>query len=100
MAEMDKKHASQMVNPGDVTNRINVPIAKISNVANTIILVVSEMEVVLRRIKLNTSVTTIKPIDPHNIKHEITMLIVLLSTKFSNPLGHNAYPAVQKADTL
>ena len=98
--EMDRKHASQMVSPGEVTNRKSVPMARIRKVANTIILVVSEIDVVLRRIKLNTSVTTIKPIDPHNIKHEITMLIVLLSTKFSSPLGHNAYPAVQKADTL
>ena len=97
---MDRKHASQIVSPGEVTNRKSVPMAKIRKVANTIILVVSEIDVVLRRIKLNTSVTTIKPIDPHNIKHEITMLMVLLSTKFSNPLGHNAYPAVQKADTL
>ena len=100
MEEMDKKHASQIVKPGVVTNKITVPNVKITKVASTIILVVSVMEVVLRRMKLNTSVATINPIDPANIKHEMTIFMVLLSTKFSSPLFHKAYPAVQNADTL
>ena len=51
---------------------------------------VSDIEVVFRRIKLNTSVTTINPMEPANVKQEITILIVLLSTKFSSPLLHKA----------
>ena len=100
MAATDWKHASQIVKPGEVTNNVNVPIPSNTSVDNTISLVVSDMASVLRRMKLNTSVTTINPMEPASAKHEITMLIVLLSTKFSKLLFQSENPAVQNADTL
>ena len=100
IAATDWKNDSISDNPGEVTNKVNVPKANIAAVAKVIILVVREMESVLRRIKLNTSVTTINPIDPAKAKHETTILIVLLSAKFSKLLFHSENPAVQNAEIL
>ena len=100
IAQTDWKNASKSVMPGVVTNSVNVPKATMPAVARTIILVVNEICLVLRRIKLNTSVTTIKPIAPESARQEMTMFIVLLSAKFSRLLGHSEKPAVQNAETL
>ena len=100
IAATDWKQASHQVIPGEVKNNVNVPKANMPNVASTIILVVSEIAFVFRRMKLNKSVTTINPIEPASAKHEITILIVLLSTKFSKLLFHKENPAVQKAEIL
>ena len=100
IAAVDWKKDSNSVRPGVVTNKVKVPKATMQKVHTTIILVVNEMAFVLRRIKLNKSVTTMNPMAPASDKHEITMLMVLLSAKFSKLLFHNENPAVQKAETL
>ena len=100
MAATDWKNASKSVKFGEVRKRVIVPNVSSANVAKTMSFVVREISFVFRRIKLIKSAITINPIEPASDRQQMTVLMVLLSAKFSKLLFQSENPAVQKAETL